>query len=149
VRGLHYPPTFCDITQCAHKALVGITHQCFAGKNFKTWISLPLVYTVYIIYWYHITCGDFNICLLGFWPSGAKTLRGQWTCVFYLMGQNVRAEWNWSAIRCFCSANSRSPTIIGLIHTGTGEGGGMENCCSCTYVLGKARYFYFRKRCPQ
>ena len=26
---------------------------------------------------YHITCGDFNICLLGFWPSGAKTLRGQ------------------------------------------------------------------------
>jgi hypothetical protein len=39
---------FCDITQCTRKALVGITHQCFAGKNFKTYIFLPLVYTVYI-----------------------------------------------------------------------------------------------------
>ena len=36
VRELQYPPMFCDITKCARKALVGITHPpMLCGKKLK------------------------------------------------------------------------------------------------------------------
>lgn len=50
----------------------------FAGKKLKnlnsSGIYIPDILTRYI-HWYHITRGDFNIFLIRFWPSEAKTLR--------------------------------------------------------------------------
>jgi hypothetical protein len=57
VRELQYPPMFCDITQCARKALMGTTHQCFAGKKLKNLnFSASGIYRIYILisYYYYV-----------------------------------------------------------------------------------------------